>query len=31
MIPTDLLLNTYGLSSPEEYWAQKPGIQYSKT
>ena len=30
MIPTDLLLDTYGLSSPEEYWAQKPGIQYSQ-
>lgn len=30
MIPTDLLLDTYGLNSPEEYWAQKPGIQYSQ-
>lgn len=30
MIPTDLLLSTYGLSSPEEYWAQKPYIQYQE-
>ncbi|MCQ2514276.1 MAG: alpha-amylase family glycosyl hydrolase [Ruminococcus sp.] len=30
MIPTDLLLDTYGLSSPEEYWAQKGEIQYSQ-
>lgn len=30
MIPTDLLLDTYGLNSAEEYWAQKPGIQYSQ-
>ena len=30
MIPTDLLLSTYGLNSPEEYWAQKPYIQYQQ-
>lgn len=30
MIPTDLLLDTYGLDSAEEYWAQKPGIQYQQ-
>ena len=30
MIPTDLLLNTYGLNSAEEYWAQKPAIQYKQ-
>lgn len=27
MIPTDLLLKTFGLKSAEEYWAQKPGVQ----
>ena len=30
MIPTDYLLSTYGLKSAEEYWAQKPGIQYDQ-
>ena len=30
MIPTDLLLDTYGLDSAEEYWAQKPGVQYQQ-
>ena len=30
MIPTDYLLNTYGLKSAAEYWAQKPGVQYDQ-
>ena len=30
MIPTDYLLNTYGLSSPEDYWKQQPGVQYQQ-
>ena len=30
MIPTDYLLQSYGLSTPEEYWAQKPAIQYQQ-
>lgn len=30
MKPTDLLLSTYGLSSAEEYYAQKPAIQYKE-
>lgn len=30
MIPTDLLLDTYGLDSAEEYWAQEPGVQYDQ-
>lgn len=30
MIPTDYLLDTYGLDSPEDYWAQKGAIQYSQ-
>ena len=30
MVPTDYLLNTYGLTSPEQYWAQQPGIQYQQ-
>lgn len=30
MIPTDYLLNSYGLKSADEYWAQKPGIQYDQ-
>ena len=30
MIPTDSLLNTYGLTSPEQYWAQQPGTQYQQ-
>ena len=30
MIPTEYLLNSYGLSSPEEYWAQKAQTQYDQ-
>ncbi len=30
MVPTDYLLNTYGLTSAEQYWAQQPGIQYQQ-
>ena len=30
MIPTDLLLDTYGLSSAEEYWAQPDSVQYQQ-
>ena len=30
MVPTDYLLNTYGLTSPEQYWAQQPGTQYQQ-
>ncbi len=30
MIPTDLLLNTYGLNSAEEYWAQLGSVQYQQ-
>ena len=30
MIPSDYLLSTYGLSSPEEYWAQRPQVQYDQ-
>ena len=30
MIPTQYLLDTYGLKSPDEYWAQQPGIQYQQ-
>ena len=30
MIPTDYLLQSYGLSTPEDYWAQKPAIQYQQ-
>ena len=30
MVPTDYLLNTYGLKSADEYWAQKPGVQYDE-
>lgn len=30
MIPTDLLLSTFDLNSPEEYWAQKPFVQYQE-
>ncbi len=30
MVPTDYLLNSYGLSSAEEYWAQKPEVQYGQ-
>ncbi len=30
MVPTKLLLDTYGLSSAEEYWSQKDEIQYQQ-
>ena len=30
MIPTQYLLDTYGLNSADEYWAQKPGVQYEQ-
>lgn len=30
MIPTQLLLDTYGLSSADEYWAQKGEVQYQQ-
>lgn len=30
MIPTDYLLDSYGLKSADEYWGQKPGIQYDQ-
>ena len=30
MIPTKYLLDTYGLKSADEYWAQKPGVQYQQ-
>lgn len=30
MIPTDYLLDSYGLSSPEDYWAQLGSIQYQQ-
>ncbi len=30
MIPTDTLLKTFGLSSAEEYWSQKSGVQYDQ-
>lgn len=30
MIPTQYLLDTYGLKSADEYWAQKPGVQYQQ-
>ena len=30
LIPTQYLLDTYGLKLPEEYWAQKPGVQYQQ-
>lgn len=30
MIPTDYLLNTFGLNSPDEYWGQLPYIQYTQ-
>ncbi len=30
MIPSQKLLDTYGLSSPEEYWAQPGGTQHSQ-
>lgn len=28
MVPTKYLLDAYGLNSAEEYWAQKPEVQY---
>lgn len=30
MVPTDYLLSSFGLNSPEEYWAQKGAIQYGQ-
>ena len=30
MVPTEYLLNSFGLSSPEEYWAQKGAVQYAQ-
>ncbi len=30
MVPTDYLLNTYGLNSADEYWAQKGAVQYQQ-
>lgn len=30
MKPTDYLLNSFGLKSAEEYWAQQPSIQYQQ-
>ncbi|MGN0453059.1 MAG: alpha-amylase family glycosyl hydrolase [Ruminococcus sp.] len=30
LIPTDYLLNSYGLNSAEEYWAQTGGVQYQQ-
>ncbi len=30
MIPTDYLLKSYGLKSPEDYWNQQPGTQYQQ-
>ena len=30
MIPTDYLLNSYGLKSADEYWGQIPGKQYQQ-
>ena len=30
MVPTDYLLDSYGLSSPDAYWAQEPGKQYQQ-
>ena len=30
MIPTRYLLDTYGLSSAEDYWKQKPAVQYQQ-
>ena len=30
MVPTDYLLDAFGLSSPEEYYAQKPAVQYQQ-
>lgn len=30
MIPTQYLLNSFGLKSAEEYWSQKPAVQYQQ-
>lgn len=30
MVPTDLLLDTFGLNSAEDYWAQKGEVQYQQ-
>jgi hypothetical protein len=30
LTPTNLLLDAYGLSSAEEYWAQRPDVQHSQ-
>lgn len=30
MVPTDLLLDTWGLSSAEDYWAQKGSVQHEQ-
>lgn len=30
MIPTDYLLDSFGLNSADEYWGQKPAIQYGQ-
>ncbi|MBQ4128997.1 MAG: starch-binding protein [Ruminococcus sp.] len=30
MVPTDYLLDSFGLSKPEDYWAQKPEVQYKQ-
>ena len=30
MVPTDYLLSTYGLKTPDDYWAQKPQTQYDQ-
>ena len=30
MVPTEYLLNSFGLSSAEEYWAQKDEVQYAQ-
>ncbi len=30
MVPTDYLLQSFGLSKPEDYWAQKGEIQYQQ-
>ena len=30
MVPTKYLLDSYGLNSPEDYWAQQPGTQYQQ-
>ena len=30
MVPTKLLLDTYGLKSADEYWAQQPNVQYQQ-